>query len=55
MGSMVSLVALFAVLVLALSSLAAYRLPLRKIVRYGVIWAVVFVAVTLVFLVVAKG
>lgn len=44
----VQIVALTAMLVLAASAYASYRLEWRNMVRQGLIWATIFAAVTLV-------
>ena len=52
---LVALIAIFASLVLVSSGLAAHRLSWSKGVRLGLIWAGIFVVVTLVISLVGGG
>lgn len=47
-GAIVSVVALVAWLVLAVTAYASYRLEWRTMVQQGFVWAAIFAAVTLV-------
>ena len=48
-GSWVSLIALGAWLILAVSAFRAHRVGARKMITMGLMWASIFVAVALIF------
>ncbi|MES2495204.1 MAG: hypothetical protein V4618_03755 [Pseudomonadota bacterium] len=51
----VALITIVAMLILVVPGLAQRRLPARRVVKLGVIWAVIFAAVTAIVMVLGRG